>query len=153
MDETFDLGSRRSADGPDLLQREVAFENHPRKPRLAQKPRPFGRAVRNLRRGVQFHRKVHPPQSHVLHDQRVDARGDQRPGLPFGGLQFVVPHERVERGMGPHPEAVGVLHDPGDLPVGVPCGLPRAEPRAADIDRIGAVIHGRRGRGVIFGRS
>lgn len=61
----------------DLLQREVAFENHPRKPRLAQEPRPLGRAVRNLRRGVQLHRKVHPPQSHVLHDQRIDARVDQ----------------------------------------------------------------------------
>ena len=153
VDEAFDLGRGGGADGPDLLQREVAFENHPRKPRLAQEPRPLGRAVRNLRRGVQLHRKVHPPQSHVLHDQRIDARVDQAAGLPFGGLQFIVPHERVKRGVDPHSEAVGILHDPGDLLRGVPRGLPRAEPRAADIDRIGAVVHGGRGRSVIFGRS
>ena len=55
--------------------------------------------------------------------------------------------------MDPHSEAVGILHDPGDLLRGVPRGLPRAEPRAADIDRIGAVVHGGRGRSVIFGRS
>ena len=83
----------------------------------------------------------------------IDARVDQAAGLPFGGLQFVVPHERVERGMDPHSEAVGILHDPGDLLRGVPRGLPRAEPRAADIDRIGAVVYGGRGRSVIFGRS
>ena len=90
---------------------------------------------------MQLHRKVHPPQSHVLHDQRIDPGRDQFAGLPLGGL------------VDPHSEAVGILHDPGDLLRGVPRGLPRAEPRSADIDRIGAVVHGGRGRSVIFGRS
>ena len=153
MDEAFDLGRRGRADRPDLVQRQVPFEDHPREARLAQKTGPLGRRVAHLRRGVQFDGQRHPPQGHVLHDQRIDARGDQLPGLPFGLLQLVVPHQRVERGMDPYAIAAGVLHDAGDLLRGVARGLPGPELRTADIDGVGAVIHGGHGRGVIFGGS
>ena len=153
VDETFDLGLCRGTDGTDLIERKVALEDHPRKARLAQEASPFGRAVRDLRRGVQFDRKVHPPQGHVLHDQRVDARGDQLAGLTLGIGQFVVPQQRVERGMDPHAVAVGILHRTGDLLRGVPGRLTRPEARPADVDGIGAVVHGRNDRVVILGRG
>ena len=100
---------------------------------------------------MQFDGQRHPPQGHVLHDQRVDARGDQLAGLPFGLLQFVVPYQRIERGMDPYAVAVGVFSDAGDLLRRVARGLPGPELRSADIDGVGAVVHGGHGGGIIFG--
>ena len=151
VDETFDFGRRSVADGPNLLQRQVALQDHPGEPDLPQKPRPLGSPVADLRRGVQFHRKVHLPQGHVLHDQRIDPRRDQFAGLPFGSFQLAVPQQRVERRMNPHAETVGILRNPGDLLYGVSRGLPRTEFRTADIDGIGAVVHGGHCRSKVFG--
>ena len=153
VDETFDLGGRRGADRPDLLEREGPLEDHAREARLGQEARPLGRAVAHLRRGVQFDGQVHAPQGHVLHDEGVDPGVDERAGLPLCLLQFVVPQQRVERGMDPHAVAVGILRDAGDLLGAVAGGLPRPELRAADIDGIGAVVHGGDGRAVIPGRG
>ncbi len=153
MDETFDLGIGRGADGPDFVQRQGPFKNHAREPGVAQKTRHLGRTHRHLRRGVQLDRQIHPPQSHVLHDQRVDPGVDQLAGLPLGILQLAVPQQRVERGMHPHAEAMGILRHARDLPGVVSGSLPRTEPRAADIDGIGAAIYGRHGGSIIFGRS
>ena len=102
---------------------------------------------------MEFDGQRHPPQGHVLHDQRIDTRGDQLAGLPFGLLQFVVPQQRVERGVDPYAEAVGVLRDAGDLLRRIARGLPGPELRTADIDGVGTVIHGGHGRGIIFGGS
>ena len=153
VDENLDLGRRRGADGPDLVERERPFENHAREARLGEEARPLGRAVGDLRRGVQFHGEVHPPQGHVLHDEGIDSGVDQLAGRTFGIGKLLVPEQRVERGVDPHAEAVGIRHDAGDLLRAIPGGLPRPEARAADIDGIGARIHGHDGRGVIPGRS
>ena len=153
MDETLHLGRRGAADRTDLLEREVALQNHPGKASIGKEPDPLGRAVAHLRRGVQLDGKVHAPQGHVLHDQRIDPRGDQLPGLTFGLPEFIVPQQRVERGMDPHAVAVGILHGPGDLFGRISRSLTRPEPRAAHVDGIGAVIHGSHRRGKIPRRS
>ena len=153
MDENLDLGRRRGTDGPDLVERERPFENHAREARLGEEARPLGRAVGDLRRGVQLHGEVHPPQSHVLHDEGIDPGVDELAGLPFGIGELLVPEQRVERGVDPHAEAVGIRRDAGDLLRAIPGGLPRPEARAADVDGIGARIHGHDGRSVIPGRS
>ena len=105
--------------------------------------------------GVRFETcvEVHPPQGHVLHDEGIDPGVEEFAGLPFGVGELLVPEQRVERGVDPHAEAVGIRHDAGDLLRGVSGGLPRPEARAADVDGIGARIHGHDGRGVIPGRS
>lgn len=48
---------------------------------------------------------------------------------PFGLLQFVVPYQRIERGMDPYAVAVGVFSDAGDLLRRVARGLPGPELR------------------------
>ena len=150
--ETLHLGRRCGADRPDFVERQRPFENHAREPRLAQESGTFRRAVRHLRRGMELHRKIHPPISHILDDQGVDPRGDQFAGLCLGRFQFAVPQQRVERRVDPHAVTVGIFDHAGDLLRRVPGRLPRTETRAADIDGIGAVIHSRDGRSVIFGR-
>ena len=102
---------------------------------------------------MQLHGEVHPPQSHVLHDEGIDSGVDQLAGRTFGVGELLVPEQRVERGVDPHAEAVGIRRDAGDLLRGVSGGLPRPEARAADVDGIGARIDSHDGRGVIFGRS
>ena len=150
--EALHLGPRRAADRADFVERKVPLQNDAREPRLAQEPRPFGRAVRHLRRGMQLDRKIHPPQGHVLHDERIDPRGDQLARLPFGLLQLVVPEERVERGVHPHAVTVGVSDRTGDLFRRIARGLPSPELRAAHVNGVGPVIHGGHGRKVIPGR-
>ena len=107
----------------------------------------------HLRRGVQLHGQSHTPQRHVLHDERIHACGDELAGLPFGIGELVVVEQRVERRMHPHAEAAGIRHDAGDLLRRVARGLPRAEARAADVDGVGAGLHGSHGRGIVFRRG
>ena len=102
---------------------------------------------------MQLDRKIHPPQSHVLHDERIDPGRDQLAGLPLGGLQFVIVNQGIERGMHPHAVTVGILRDTGDLLRTVARRMARSELRTADIDGVGAVIHGGHGRLQISGGS
>jgi len=153
VDETFDLGVGRGADGADFVERQGPFEDDAGEPRLAEEPGHCRRTDRNLRRCVQLDGQIHPPQSHVLHDEGIDPGGDQLAGLRLGILQLAVPQQGVERRMDPHAEAVGILRGTGDL-VGAVAGSPaRAEPCAADIDGVGPAVDGRDGGKVIFGRS
>ena len=151
--EALHLGRRGAADRADLVEREVALQNHPGKARLRKEPRPLGRTVAHLRRGVQLDGKVHAPQGHVLHDQGIDPRGNQLPGLTFSLLEFVVPQQGVERGVDAHAIAVCILHGPGDLFGRIAGSLPRPEPRAAHVDGVGTIVHGRHRRGEIPRRS
>ena len=91
--------------------------------------------------------------SHVLHDERIDPGRDQLAGLPLGGLQFVVVNQGIERGMHPHAITVGILRDTGDLLRTVARRMARSELCTADIDGVGAVIHGGHGRLQISGGS
>lgn len=102
---------------------------------------------------MQLRSEVHPQVSHVLHDQGIDARGEQLAGLSLGLLQFVVEQQRVEGRMHPYAEAVSVLRHAGDLLRAVAGGLPRPELRAPDVEGVGAAIHGGDGRSIVFGRS
>ena len=70
-----------------------------------------------------------------------------------GGLQFVVVNQGIERGMHPHAVTVGILRDAGDLLRAVARRMARPELRTADIDGVGAVIHGSDGRLQISGGS
>ena len=149
VDETLDLGGRRTADRTDFVERQRPFQNHTCKARTRQKDRVVRRADRRLRRGVQFDGQRHTPQGHILHDERVDTRRNQLAGLPFGGGEFVVVKQRIERGVHPHAVEVCILYRPADVVDGVRGRMARTEPRTADIDRIGAGIDGRNRRSVV----
>ena len=144
---------RGAPDATYVGERQRPCEDYARKAAPRQKGGILRGHAPRLCRGVQFDRKVHLPQGHVLHDQRIDPRGDQLPGLTFGLPEFIVPQQRVERGMDPHAVAVGILHGPGDLFGRISRSLTRPEPRAAHVDGIGAVIHGSHRRGKIPRRS
>lgn len=99
-------------------------------PHRLRKAASAGRGVAHLRRGVQLRTEVHPQVSHVLHDQGIDARGEQLAGLPLGLLQFVVEQKRVEGRMHPHAEAVSVLRHAAICSVLLPaaCRAPNFAP-------------------------
>jgi hypothetical protein len=153
VDETFDLGVGRGADGADFVERQGPFEDDAGEPRLAEEPGHCRRTDRNLRRCVQLDGQIHPPQSHVLHDEGIDPGGDQLAGLRLGILQLAVPQQRIERGVDPDAEPMGVVRHACNLSDIVAGGLPSPEPGAADIDGVGPAVDGRDGGKVIFGRS
>jgi len=70
-------------------------------------------------------------------------------GLPFGGREFVVVKQRIERGVHPHAVEMRILRRTADVVDRIGGRMARTEPRAADVDRIGAGVDGRNRRGIV----
>ena len=115
VDETLDLGCRGAADRTDLVERQRPFQNHACETRIPQQtpPQQACGSPSASRRAV--HRQRHAPQRHVLHDERVDTRRDEFAGLPFGGREFVVVKQRIERGVHPHAVEMCILRRTADV--------------------------------------
>ena len=94
---------------------------------------------------MQLDGKLHAPQRHVLHDEGIDPRGDERTGLRLGVGQLPVEEQRIERGVDAHAVLMGVLHGAGHLLDRVAGAAARTEFRAADVDGVGAVVDGGHG--------
>ena len=125
----------------DLFQREFACQHDLREAGVLQEARLLGRADVGLRRGVQVDRRqVEFQQAHVLHDQRVGAGLVHLADHAACGLQLVVAQDGVERHEDAAAEAVRMLHQPLDVGHRVAGRGPRAEGRAADVDRVRAVV-------------
>ena len=125
----------------DLLQRQFARQHDLRETGVLQEARLFGRADVGLRRGVQVDRRqVKFQQAHVLHDQRVRPRLVHLPDHLACRGEFVVAQDGVERDEDAAAEAVGVFHQPLDVAHRVARRRPRAEGRAADVDRVRPVV-------------
>ena len=154
MNETLEIDRMRGAAyATYVVERQRPFEYYARKAAPLQKGGILLGHAPRLCRGVQFDRKVHLPQGHVLHDQRIDARGDQLPGLPFGLLQLVLKDDGIQRGIESRPVTVGIFGGTGNILDAV-CGCTaRPEAGAAHIDGIRSVVYGRHGRLQILCRS
>ena len=74
---------------------------------------------------------------------------DEFAGLPFGGREFVVVKQRIERGVHPHAVEMRILRRTADVVDRIGGRMARTEPRAADVDRIGAGVDGRNRRGIV----
>jgi hypothetical protein len=85
-------------------------------------------------------RQVELQQAHVLHDQRVGAGFIHLPGHASRLLQLVVAQDRVEGDEDPGVEAVRKGRQALDVLHRIAGAVARAEGRAADIHRIGAVL-------------
>ena len=81
-------------------------------------------------------------QAHVLNDEGVGASLVHLPGHAAGVLQLVVAQDGVERDEDAAAKAVGVCNQLFQLANVVACRGARTEGGAADIDSVGAVVHG-----------
>ena len=87
-------------------------------------------------------RQVELQQPHVLDDEGVGTGFVQLPGQLARGLQLVVAQDGVERDEDARVEAVRVAAQALDVGQRVARAGARAEAGAADVDGIGAVVHG-----------
>ena len=153
MDKGLQLDRGAGADGADLVQAQLAGQDHAPDADLLQKGHPLGGVVVHLRAGDQGDgRQVAFQQAHVLDDDGVDAQLVELVDQAHGLGQLVVVEQRVDGDVHPRPVGVGVLHQRGDVVQRVADPGPRAKARRADVDGVGAAVDGRDAARQVSGR-
>ncbi len=140
VDEELKRGRGVFGDLADLFQRQLACQHHLRETDGFEKTRLLDRADVGLRAGVQFDRRqIEFKQAHVLHDQRVGAGFVNLPDEAARFFQFLVLEDRVQRDQYACVVAMREGCEPLDVADGIAGIGARAESRAADIHRVGAM--------------
>ena len=87
----FQVAMHGSADGANLVERQLPLKNQPLEPQRLQPHGIFRRADGRLGGGKERDGgKIHFQDSEILDDERIDPRLDQGHHLPAGGFQLVV---------------------------------------------------------------
>ena len=142
VDEVLDqgVGGHGGAHGRDLRDGQLPGQDDLGEAHLGQEPRLLRGADVALGGGVQVDgREVQLQEPQVLDDEGVHAGVVEVLDQAAGGLQLVVVEDGVEGDVDAGVEAVGVLHQAGDLRHRVVRMVAGAEGRAADVDGVGPV--------------
>ena len=126
------------ADGPDLVEAELAGEDGAAETDLLQEGHLGGGVVVHLGAGDERQRRqVAFEQAGVLDDQAVGPDLVELPGQPLRLRELAVGENRVDGDVDASPVLVGVRHERGDVVERVSGGLARAEPVRSDVHGIG----------------
>lgn len=154
MNETLEIDRMRGAAyATYVVERQRTFEYYARKAAPLQKGGILLGHAPRLCRGVQFDRKVHLPQGHVLHDKRIDISRDKFARRRLRRRQLVLKDDGIQRGIESRPVTVGIFGGTGNILDAVGGGTARPEAGTAHIDGIRSVVYGRHGRLQILCRS
>ena len=121
---------RLAANPADLIERQLAGQDHAGEPDLLQEFHLLHGGVVHLRAGDQRQgRQIQLQQADVLDDQAVDARLVELMDHLLGRGQLVVAEQRVQRHVDAGVVLVGESTTSSDGGHAVACGLAGAEPR------------------------
>ena len=133
------LGANRA----DLLECQFSRQHDLGQPHILQKACFLGRADIGLGTGMQLDGgQVDFQQPHVLDDERIYASVIQLPGQFAGGFQFIVTQNGVQGDEDAAVEAVCMAGQPRNVCHRVVGAGARPKRRAANVDRIRAMVHG-----------
>ncbi len=154
VDETLELQGGAGADGPDLVQAQLAGQDDAPEANGFQEGDPRGGVVVHLGAGDEGQgREVRFEQAHILDDGGVDANVVEPVQQANGLGQLVVVEQGVDGDIDPRPVAVGVPHQSGDVLERIAGPGAGAELGRADIDGVGAAVDGGASDVEVLGRG
>jgi hypothetical protein len=152
------IWSRTADDRLNFFQRALPGQNHQVAAKCPRKLNSFGAGNGHLRRDV--NRKIgrelsnQAANSNVLNNGRVDAVGNNRPGVLLSLNEFIFKNQGVERHITFHTAPVQKFHQLWQIGFRkVLCAHPRVELFQAKIDRISSILDRGPGAFPITGRG
>lgn len=153
MDESLKADGCLSGNVGNLLDRQLASQNHLGETHLLPKEHLVGGTVVALRGGVELDGwHIASKEGGILDDEDIHADVVELPcdGASVGNL--IVEKEGIESHVDTRAESVGMAHEGGDIVDSIGSCFASSKLRRTDVDGIGSVVNGRDAALKILGR-